>query len=157
MSDFKVEGCLELQVGKALNDWEMEVVQNFLSTMDSRSYSPQFKDKLWWKETKSGCYSIKSCFDLLEGGRQHQLPIKMLWNPIVPTKVGFCAWEVWWGKILTLNQLQKRGFSLGSRCSLCKEAKEAMEHLLIHCPKIWCMRTNPLQLDRRGLGLSLIG
>ena len=65
------------------------MVQNFLSTMDSRSCCPQFNDKLWWKETKSGSYSVKSCFDLLEGGRQYQVPIKMLWNPIVPTKWGF--------------------------------------------------------------------
>ena len=26
----------------------------------------------------TGSYSVKSCFDLLEGGRQHQVPIKML-------------------------------------------------------------------------------
>ena len=56
--------------------------------------------------------------------------VKMLWNPIVPTKVGFFAWEVWWGKILTMNQLQKRGFSLASRCTL--------------------------QFVKRGLGLSLL-
>ena len=51
------------------NDWEMEVVQNFLSIMNSRSCHPQLRDKLWWKETKSGSYSVKSCFDLLEGRR----------------------------------------------------------------------------------------
>ena len=33
------------------------------------------------------------------------MPIKMLWNPIVPTKVAFFAWDVWWDKILTMNQL----------------------------------------------------
>ena len=43
------------------------------------------RDKLWFK----------SCFDLLEGRRQQQVPFKMMWNPIVPTKVGFFAWEVW--------------------------------------------------------------
>ena len=52
------------------------------------------------------------------------MPIKMLWNPIVPTKVGFFAWEVLWGKILTMNQVQKIGFSLTSRYPLCKEAEE---------------------------------
>ena len=51
------------------NDWEMEVVQNFLSIMNSKSCRPQLCDKLWWKETKSDSYSVKSCFDLLEGRR----------------------------------------------------------------------------------------
>ena len=115
------------------------MVQNFLSIMNSRSRRPQLSDKLWWKKTKSGSYSVKSCFDLLEGRRQHQVPIKMMWNPIVPTKVRFFVWEVWWGKVLTMNQLKKRGLSLASRCPLCKEVEEAIEHLLIHYPKIWSM------------------
>ena len=65
----------------------------------------------------------------------------MLWNPIVPTKVGFFAWEVWWGKILTMDQLKKRGFSLASRCALCGKDEESLKHLFIHCPKVWCMWT----------------
>ena len=53
-------------------------------------------------------------------------------------------------KILTMNQLQKRGFSLASRCPLCKEAEETMEHLLIHCPKIWSMWTILFNLSGGG-------
>ena len=67
------------------------------------------------------------------------MPVKMLWNSIVPLKVVFFTWDVWWDKILTMNQLKKRGFSMTSRCPFCGEAKEAFEHLLIHCPNIWCM------------------
>ena len=43
------------------------MVQNFLSIMNSRSCRPQLSDKLWWKETNSDSYSVKSYFDLLEG------------------------------------------------------------------------------------------
>ena len=38
---------------------------------------------------KDGMFSVKSSYDLLEGGRQHLVPVKMIWNPLVPTKVGF--------------------------------------------------------------------
>ena len=34
-------------------------------------------------------FSVKSSYDLYEGGRQHLVLVKMIWNPIVPTKVGF--------------------------------------------------------------------
>ena len=71
------------------NDWELEAIQSFLCTINSRSIRPQIKDKLSWKEAKSGIYSVKSCFDMLEGGRQHPVPVKMLWNPVVPSKVVF--------------------------------------------------------------------
>ena len=88
------------------------------------------------ERSKNGSFSIKTCFDLLEGGRQQSVPIKMLGNSIVPMKVGFFAWEVWWGKILSMDQLKKRGFSLASRCPLCGKDEESMEHLLIHYSKV---------------------
>ena len=119
------------------------MVQSFLCTGNSRSIKPQLKDKLFWKEAIYGIYFVKSCFDMLEGGRQHLVPVKMLWNPVVPSKVGFFfIWEVWWGKILTMNQLKKRGFPMASRCPFC------LEHLLIHCPKIWCMWSTLFTLSR---------
>ena len=102
------------------------------------------------KGKKNGSFSVKTCFDLLEGGSQQSVPIKMLWNPTVPTKVGFFAWEVWWGKILTMDQLKKRGFSLVSRCAFCGKDEEFLEHLLIHCPKVWCMWTAIFSLSGGG-------
>ena len=117
------------------HDWELEEVQGFLATVNSQSISPNLSDRIWWKKEKNGSFSVKTCFDLLEGGSQQSVPIKMLWNPIVPTKVGFFAWEVWWGNILTMDQLKKRGFSLASRCVFCGKDEESLEHLLIHCQR----------------------
>ena len=53
----------------------------------------------------------------------------------MPTKVGFFAWEASWGKVLTLDQLKKRGRTLANRCFLCGEREETVNHLLIHCSK----------------------
>ena len=69
------------------------------------------------------------------------MPFKMLWNPCVPTKVYFFAWEAWWGKVLTSDQLKKMGVSLASRCPFCGEAEEVIEHLFIHCPMNWRLWT----------------
>ena len=51
----------------------------------------------------------------------------------------FFAWEVWWGKVLTMEQLRKRGFQMASRCPLCGRAKENLDHLLLHCHSIWSL------------------
>ena len=99
---------------------------------------------------KDGMFSVKSSYDLLEGGRQQIVPVKMIWNPIVPTKVGFFVWEVWWGKILTMDQLKKRGFSLANRCLFCGQTEEVLEHLFIHCPKIWNLWTTLFSLSKSG-------
>ena len=127
--------------GRHFHDWELEEVQGFLATVNPQSINHNLTDRFWWKKEKNGSFSIKTCFKLLEGGSQQSVPIKMLWNPTVPTKVGFFAWEVWWGKILTMDQLKKRGFSLTNRCVFCGKDEESLEHLFIHCPKVWCMWT----------------
>ena len=40
---------------------------------------------------------MKVYFNSLEGDSQSKAPVKVLWNLYVPTKVGFYAWEDWWG------------------------------------------------------------
>ena len=50
--------------------------------------------------------------------------------------MGFFAGEVWWNKVLTMDQPKRRGFPLASRCPLCGGAED-LNHLLIHCPMIW--------------------
>ena len=62
--------------------------------------------------------SIGGAFRMLEGGNQSSVPTRMIWNPCVSSKVPFFAWEAWWGKVLTIEQLKKMGFSLASKCSV---------------------------------------
>ena len=63
------------------------------------------------------------------------VPSKLLWNPYVPTKISFFAWEVRWGKILTMDQLKKKGFTLAIKFPFYVKEEEVMEHILIHCLK----------------------
>ena len=54
----------------------------------------------------------------------------------VQPKINFFAWEATWEKVLTLDQVQKRGRSLANRCFLCHIEEKSIEHLLVHCTKI---------------------
>ena len=38
---------------------------------------------------------------------------------------------------MTLDQLKKRECALVNRCFLCGEDEESIEHILIHCSKVW--------------------
>ena len=51
----------------------------------------------------------------------------------VPSKLAFFAWEATWGRVLTLDRLQKRGWQIPNRCYLCGSDEENVNHLLIHC------------------------
>ena len=44
----------------------------------------------------------------------------------------FFAWEATWGKVLTLDRLQKRGWPLPNCCFLCDCEEETVNHILIH-------------------------
>ena len=60
----------------------------------------------------------------------------MVWNAWVPPKVSFFAQEAVWGKALTLDQLQQRGWSLANKCFLCLTHEESIDHILLHCCKV---------------------
>ena len=49
--------------------------------------------------------------------------------------MAFFTWEASWGKVLTLDQLQKRRYFLANRCFLCLFEVETVDHLLLHCAK----------------------
>ena len=51
-------------------------------------------------------------------------------------KVYFFTWEMVWGKVLTLDQLQKRDFDFTNRYYLCSQYEETVDYLLLHCTKI---------------------
>ena len=44
----------------------------------------------------------------------------------------FFTWEAAWGKVLTLNRLQKKGWQLPNCCFLCGCEEEIINHILIH-------------------------
>ncbi|RVW42420.1 hypothetical protein CK203_070906 [Vitis vinifera] len=88
-----------------------------------------------WKETSNGIFPVKSLYNDLASRRVYQFPNGMIWSPCVSTKVSFFAWEASWGKVLTLDQLKKRGRILANRCFLCCEEEESIDHILMHCTR----------------------
>ena len=53
----------------------------------------------------------------------------------------FFMWMAVWGKILTTDNIIKKGFSFFSWCCLCRRSGETVSHLLLHCDvtyALWC-------------------
>ena len=47
----------------------------------------------------------------------------------------FFAWEASWNRVLTTDQLKRRGWNLPNRCFLCKEEEETNDHPFLFCSK----------------------
>ena len=132
-----VFGTWNPRFSRPFNDWGMELGQLFISLTASKTIIPLKRDKPFWKGDQNDNLLLKSYFKSLEGGLSRQAPVKVLWNPYIPTKAGFFEWEAWWVKVLTMEQLKKRGFHLASKFPFSGKDGESLEQILIHCPLIW--------------------
>ena len=115
---------------RALNDWEVE---RFLERLHGKRVLGDVDDMVVWTETKSGKFSVKSLYLALEADCTYLFPFSCIWNVWVQPKISFFAWEATWGKALTLDLVQKRGWALANRCFMCLENEETIDHLLLHC------------------------
>ncbi|XP_059301783.1 uncharacterized protein LOC132053687 [Lycium ferocissimum] len=60
-------------------------------------------------------------------------PWKHIWRSKVPHKVSCFVWLLAKEAVLTQDNLMKRGTILCSRCFLCGETAETVNHLFLHC------------------------
>ncbi|RVW51826.1 hypothetical protein CK203_085751 [Vitis vinifera] len=91
---------------RPFNDWEVE---RFLLTIQGKRLNANVEDRMVWKETKNEIFTVKSLYNSLDHSCVVPFPWSIIWSPYVPTKVGFFAWEASWGKVLTQDQLKRRG------------------------------------------------
>ena len=116
-------------------------MNRFLQVLYSKRIRPLIEDKILFKGARNDAFSVSSMYRVLECFPQVAFPSRSIWNSVVPPRMGFFAWEVSRGKVLTLDQLKRRGRALANRCFLCEEDEEDINHLLIHCKRPECSGT----------------
>ena len=111
-------------------------MENFLHRIQPWRVVSNREDRLILKGSNSGIYSVKLMYEALNrlAFESRPFPALSVWNPLVPLKVDFFAWEASWGKVLTPDQLKKRGRPLSNKCFLCEKEEKTLNHLLVHCP-----------------------
>ena len=67
-------------------------------------------DKVVWTGSRSGSFSIKSLYHALDPNDPLVFPSRITQRSCVPLKTAFFTWEATWGRVLTLDQVQRRGF-----------------------------------------------
>jgi hypothetical protein len=60
-------------------------------------------------------------------------PWKSVWRSKAPPRVAFFVWTAVCSKILTLDNLGRRGMVVVNRCWLCETEGELVDHILLHC------------------------
>ncbi|RVW82144.1 hypothetical protein CK203_052488 [Vitis vinifera] len=110
----------------------MDMIGDLLHAL--RGYKPSMEeDSVCWKGGKNGKFRVKEVYRLVARSNDIVFPSRCIWVDSVPTKVAFYAWKATWGRVLTLDRLQKRGWQLPNCCFLCGCEEETVNHILIHC------------------------
>ena len=100
------------------------------------------EDRVSWVKSKDGVFSVKSLYKAMQLASLALFPSKIIWRSCAQPKISFFAWEASWGRVLTLDRLQKKGWVLANRCFLCQKCGESIDHLLLHCERtreVWTL------------------
>ncbi|GMJ07534.1 hypothetical protein HRI_004422600 [Hibiscus trionum] len=144
VADFGKRGtdgwCWNIELRRRFFDWEVEVWNEFLITINKAVCSPNLEDRIWWTGGSSGMYSVKDfCDTLTSNERQSDCLWPIVWMNIAPIKVEAFLWKAIQNRIPTGSELVKRGVELNGIicCPLCREVPETVNHLFLHCSIAW--------------------
>ena len=59
---------------RAFNDWEIEMVERFMLKIQAFRVQREDEDKVVWTASKSGAFSVKSLYSILEPGGSSLFP-----------------------------------------------------------------------------------
>ena len=83
---------------------------------------------------QNSIFDVRSFYTALRVLPCVDFPWKSIWRNKAPRRACFFVWIAAWNKILTCDNLHKRGYSFPSWCCMCCSNGETVDHLLLHCP-----------------------
>jgi len=93
------------------------------------------QDQLRWGNNKEGTFNLKEAKSILL--ELNPLVLDKIWQNLWRhqgwMKIKLFMWVVYHRKILTWDNIRKRGVQGPSRCLLCEDQEETLEHLLNNC------------------------
>lgn len=95
-----------------------------------------FDDVFLWKSNPRGNFIVASAHKNTFTQTNNSIWTK-IWNRVLIPKVNMFFWLAVHNRILTIDNLARRGFMYPNRCELCQKEKESMDHLFIHCSFTW--------------------
>ena len=123
------------------NDWDADVVDDFFRFLTSNLPLVIDGDRIRWKLTKNGDFTIRSYYYKLHGSSSVAFPWKGIWKVKAPRRVSFFVWIAAWDRILMGDNLWFRFFDFVDWCIMCCCCGEIVNHLLLHYGKahrLWC-------------------
>eukprot|EP00253_Pinus_taeda_P013290 PITA_13290 len=131
-----------------------------LSLIGSTPTNRLSDDKFVW-DPNGGSYTVKEGYKALQNSTtsNNWHLYKTAWRTESLPKVKLFNWTLLHGKILTSENLRKKGIQGPSICCMCRGAEERSDHLFIDCPvarSCWKLITSPLNIGDLPNQISLL-
>ncbi|KAL5713910.1 hypothetical protein ACHQM5_015943 [Ranunculus cassubicifolius] len=99
------------------------------------------KDKLIWRHTKQGAFSVKSAYRAATSvgdapNTSTSVPTAIynrLWNAALPPHIKIFIWKCLADALPTGDKLRRNHMLVDAECTFCNSNEETMEHLLFTC------------------------
>jgi hypothetical protein len=114
-------------------DWEVEMAMSFFEQLYSIRVRHGEVDRVVCNLSKRKNFEVKTFYKALVCHETVSFPWKGIWRVKALKRVSFFVWTVALGKILTHDNLRRRGIAVIEWCVLCKKHGESVDHLLLHC------------------------
>lgn len=95
---------------------------------------PGQQDGIHWRWSKNGLFTVKSAYMALKNMPRIASEVHNIWKIKASPRIIVFGWLVCKNRILTLDNLTRRGWQIVNRCILCKRHAESVRHLFCECP-----------------------
>ena len=110
---------------------ELQIIRQWILITNLQ---PMIADETKWNWTTTGEFTVHSAYRALKTGPCIDTDIKHIWSLRAPPRMLIFSWLTYYNKILTHDNLRKRGIEIVSRCTLCRAHNETVRHLFRKCP-----------------------
>ncbi|KAK2651472.1 hypothetical protein Ddye_011328 [Dipteronia dyeriana] len=93
-------------------------------------------DSIAWSANSTGLFIIGSYRKALgKAANANGFAPNFFWQVLCPYKVKVFLWQLWKGKLLVTDVLQRQGMNIliDLDCPFCKKDKESVDHCFLHC------------------------
>ncbi|CAN1800027.1 hypothetical protein LINPERHAP1_LOCUS22360 [Linum perenne] len=133
--------------GGALEEWN-----NFLLHLASifQTLLTEGPASIYWPLHSKGLFTVASLRQELNATRffrNSNFPSDIIWLPFIPPKFTSFCWKAFHKRIVTVDNLQRQGFSFANRCVMCYCFPEYVDHLFLRCSfvtRVWNLLSSAL-------------
>jgi len=142
--------------GKITTTVQIEEFVSLWIRLQQVHLQPETQDSISWKWTTDGTYTSSSAYRAQFLGSYRGHKTSLIWSAKAENKCKLFAWVLIQNKLLTADNLARRGWPHQPSCSLCNGPMESGLHMCLSCPfaqEVWIQvlawenLTLPQQID----------